>query len=183
MNISPREMKLAITTMAVVLVASSWYLIDSKLPQWEEMERAETQARQQIHRYKTAIKMEPRWTADLEKLQSQLRVFPVSHRSVSPELMKTIKSISARHGLDITRSQPYAEKSTGDLFEMGINCTWQGELKALVGFLAELQQQGVRYDVRQLNITPVGRKSSALKGNMVVHCAYIRKEAPEKENP
>jgi hypothetical protein len=50
MNISPREMKLAITTMAVVLVASSWYLIDSKLPQWEEMERAETQARQHIHR-------------------------------------------------------------------------------------------------------------------------------------
>ena len=109
----------------------------------------------------------------------------VSQRNASPELMKTIKAISANHDLDITRSQPHAEKPTGDLFELGINCTWQGTLDAMVGFLAELQQQGVNYDVRQLNVTPVGKNTGKLKGNMVIHCAYTRKAkaAEEKGTP
>ena len=95
--------------------------------------------------------------------------------------MKTIKTISDKYGLDITRNQPYAEKPTGDLFELGINCTWQGTLDAIVGFLAELQQQGVSYDVRQLNVTPLGRNTGRLKGNMVIHCAYTRGTTAEEE--
>jgi hypothetical protein len=95
--------------------------------------------------------------------------------------MKIIKEISVRYGLDITRNQPYSEKPTGDLFELGINCTWQGSLDAIVGFLTDLQQQGVNYDVRQLNVSPAGRNSGNLKGNMVIHCAYTRGTTAETE--
>ena len=52
----------------------------------------------------------------------------------------------------------------------------------MVGFLTDLQQQGVRYDVRQLNVTPVGKNTGNLKGNMVIHCAYTRKPATPKAN-
>ena len=63
--------------------------------------------------------------------------------------MQTIKRISPLNmEFRITRNQPYAEKPTGDLFEMGINCTWQGDLPSIIGFLTELQQKGVQYDVR-----------------------------------
>ncbi len=95
--------------------------------------------------------------------------------------MKIIKSISRNHGLDITRSQPYGEKPTGDLFELGINCTWQGNLDSMVGFLADLQKQGVRYDVRTLNVKPLGRNTGKLTGNMVIHCAYTRKPGADKK--
>ena len=95
--------------------------------------------------------------------------------------MKTIKAISSEHELEITRSQPYGEKPTGNLFELGINCTWQGTLEALVGFLTDLQQQGVRYDIRTLNIQPVGKNSGKLKGNIVINCAYTRQTLPEPE--
>ena len=97
---------------------------------------------QQVRHYRTAIKMQEEWLGELNELQAELREFEDNKRSVSPELMKTIKTISGKHALDITRSQPYAEKPTGSLFELGINCTWQGSLEAMVAFLTELQQQG-----------------------------------------
>ncbi len=110
-------------------------------------------------------------------------MFDINQKSVSPELMKTIKEISSAHGLDINRNQPRGEKPIGDLFELAINCTWQGGLEAMVGFLTDLQQQGVRYDVRSLNIKPLGNKSGDLSGNMLIHCAYTKKATAAKKQP
>lgn len=175
MKISQREMVLGVATLAAVLIGAAWYLIDNKTEAYRAKADAITKAEQQIRHYQTAIKMQEDWLDELTDLQGGLRTFTADQRSVSPELMKIIKDISSRHQLDITRSQPYNEKPTGDLFELGINCTWEGKLDALVGFLTELQQQGVSYDVRQLNVTPVGKNTGKLKGNMVIHCAYTRK--------
>ena len=52
----------------------------------------------------------------------------------------------------------------------------QGNLAAITGFLVDLQQQGVRYDVRTLNILPNGKKKGQLKGTMLIQCAYIKGE-------
>ena len=174
MKISEREMVLGVTTLAAVLLGLTWYMVDSRIEAWRAKAGAIEKTGVQIHRYETAIAKQAEWLHELEALQSELRVFPDDNRSVSAELMKTIKEISDRHELEITRSQPYDEKPTGSLFELGINCTWQGTLDALVGFLTELQLQGVNYDVRQLKIAPVGKNSGMLKGSMVIHCAYTR---------
>ena len=182
MKISKREMILFVLALAMVLGGFTWYIVDGKLDEWRAMVGQIDQAKQQAHQYELAIKMQKKWSTELASLQSQLRTFPLSQRSVSPELMKTIKSVAIKYGLDITRSQPYAEKPIGDLFELGINITWTGTLKSIVNFLTELQQQNVRYDVRQLTITPVGKNTPNLKGNMVVYFAYTRVE-PKKTTP
>ena len=185
MKITQREMILGVVTLAAVLGGTTWYIVDSKVDEWKSKAGTIEKAEQQIRHYQAAIKMQENWLDELNTLQAGLRVFDLSQRNASPELMKTIKEISSKHELDITRSQPHAEKPTGDLFELGINCTWQGTLDSMVGFLAELQQQGVNYDVRQLNVTPVGKNTGKLKGNMVIHCAYTRKAIAdeEKEKP
>jgi hypothetical protein len=175
MKITQREMILGVITLAAVLGGTTWYIVDSKVDTWKAKAGTIEKAEQQIRHYQAAIKMQENWIDELNTLQDGLQEFDAGQRSVSPELMKIIKQISSKHKLDITRSQPYAEKPTGDLFELGINCTWQGSLDAMVGFLADLQQQGVSYDVRQLNVTPVGKNTGKLKGNMVIHCAYTRK--------
>ncbi len=175
MKISQREMILGVASLAAVLGGITWYLVDSKVDEWKSKANQIEKNKQQIRHYETAIKMQENWRGELDTLQSGLRVFDADQHSVSPELMKTIKGISTKHKLDITRSQPYNETPTGNLFELGINCTWQGSLEAMVGFLADLQQQGVSYDVRQLNVTPAGNNTGKLKGNMVLHCAYTRK--------
>jgi len=179
MKITQREMMLGVATLACVLFGTTWYVADKKMEQWKSKKTQIEKLRQQISLHQNAIKMQDNWMDELQLLQQDLRVFSDDQRSVSPELMKTIKGISDKHALEITRSQPFSEKPTGNLFELGINCTWQGTLNALVGFLADLQQQGVRYDVRTLNIQPVGKNSGELKGNMVINCAYTRQAASD----
>ena len=181
MKITQREMMLGVVTLACVLTGATWYAVDKNTEEWKSKKTQIEKLRQQISLHQNAIKMQDNWMDELELLQQDLRVFEDDQRSVSPQLMKTIKAISDTHELEITRSQPYGEKPTGDLFELGINCTWLGTLDALVGFLTDLQQQGVRYDVRTLNIQPVGKNSGKLKGNMVINCAYTRQALPDSE--
>jgi hypothetical protein len=180
MKISQREMILGVATLAALLAGITWYAVDSKTDEWKGKKTEITNLKQQIRLHEQAIEKQNDWIEDLKTLQKDLRIFKTGQKNVSPELMKTIKAISRKHDLDITKSQPYGEQKIGDLFELGINCTWQGTLESMVGFLTELQQQGVRYDVRTLNVTPVGKNTGKLKGNMVIHCAYTRKPATKK---
>jgi len=182
MKISQREMVLGITTITALLGGLTWLFINGRLDDHRDKAAEIQTIRQQIRLDERRIKMQDEWISELNELQKDLRVFDINQKSVSPELMKTIKTISTKHGLDITRSQPYNEKPTADLFELGINCTWEGKLDAMVGFLTELQQQGVRYDVRTLNVTPVGKNTGRLKGNMVINCAYIKKSMDKPEH-
>jgi hypothetical protein len=174
MKISEREMILLVLSIATILFGGTWYYVDSKVPEYKnkqiEIERIEAQIRLDHRR----ISMQENWIDTLKSLQKDLKIYDINQKSVSPQLMQIIKNISTKHGIRIIRNQPYAEKPTGDLFEMGINCTWQGDLPSIVGFLTELQQKGVQYDIRTLNISPEGKKSGQLKGNMVIHCAYIK---------
>ncbi len=178
MKISEREMILGVATLACLLFGGTWYVVDRRMEEWRAQKSEIEKIRQQIGFHENAIKMQENWVGELNELQQDLRVFEDGGRTVSPELMKTIKAFADQYGMEITRSQPYAEKPTGDLFELGINCSWNGSLEAMVDFLADLQRQGVRYDVRTLTVQPVGQNSGQLKGSMVIHCAYTRKPAP-----
>lgn len=175
MKITQREMLLGIGTITALLGGLTYYIINGQLAEHQANKTKMENLEQQIVLAETRITMQENWIEELNNLQKDLRVFDTKQRSVSPELMKTVNTIAAKHGLNISRSQPRTEKPTGDLFELGINCVWDGELEAVVGFLAELQQQGVRYDVRSLRVQPGGTNSSKLKGNMVIFCAYTRK--------
>lgn len=177
MKISEREMTLGVVTLAALLLGGTWYVIGNRMDVWKARKSEIETLRKRMSLHSNAIKMQGQWLGDLNELQKELRFFEADQKSVSPELMKTIKDLSDKHRLDITRSRPESnEKQIGDLFELGINCTWEGSLKALIDFLGDLQQQSVRYDVRTLNITPVGNKTGLLKGNMVINCAYTRQE-------
>ena len=182
MKVSQRELTLGIATLAVVLLGTTWYMVDKQLEPWKAKAMEIDKLEQQIRHHESAIKMQENWLGELNELQSQLPVFDTSQRSVAPELMKTIKSLASRYGVVILNTNPRSEKPTGDLFELGINCSWEGSLEALVGFLTEVQQLGVRYDIRSLNVMPVGKNTGKLKGSMEVHCAFTRKPAaPENK--
>jgi len=178
MKISQREMMLGVATLACVLIGGTWYAANGKVEAWKAKKTEIANLRLQINRNEAAIKQQDAWMGQLKDLEQDLRIFDKDARSVSPELMKTIKGISDKYALKITRNQPHEEKPTGNLFEMAINCTWEGSIKAVVGFLTELQQQGIRYDIRTLNISPAGKNSGDLKGNMVINCAFTRKAMP-----
>ncbi|MDF7825562.1 type 4a pilus biogenesis protein PilO [Pontiellaceae bacterium B12227] len=180
MKISQREMILGVITLATVLGLVTYAIVNGKLDEHKAKKTEIESLRQQIRLDERRIKMQDEWIAELNELQKDLRVFDTKLKNPSPELMKTVNMIANKHQLDIKRNQPRGEKPTDDLYELGINCTWEGKLEALVGFLAEIQQQGVRYDVRSLNVAPVGKNTNRLKGNMVINCAYTRKPGGKK---
>ncbi len=175
MKISKREMTLGVLALTAILAGTTWYVVDSKVETWKGKANEIEKLKQQIRQHQTAIKMQDDWLDELNELQTQLPVFDTNQRSVAPELMKIVKALAAKHSLAILKSNPRGEKPTGDLFELGINCTWEGSLDALVGFLTDLQQQGVRYDPRTLSVVPIGKNTGKLKGSVVIHCAFIRK--------
>ena len=181
MKITDRELVLGIATMACVLFGGTWFALNGKVEQWKSKKTEIFRLREQISRHEAAIRMQDDWVDDLRELEKNLRAFDTDQRSVSPDLMKTIDIISEKYELNITKTNPMGEKPTGDLFELGLNCTWQGDLSALVGFLTELQQQGVRYDVRTLNIKPLGQNTGKLQGNMVIDCAFTRRPGAADE--
>ena len=181
MKISQREMILGVVTLATVLGLVTYAIVNDKIEAHKAKKIEIEGLHQQIRLDERRIKMQGEWIAELNDLQKDLRVFDTKQKSVSPELMKTVNTIAKKYDLDINRNQPRGEKPTDDLFELGINCTWEGKLEALVGFLAEIQQQGVRYDIRSLNVTPVGKNTNRLKGNMVINCAYTRKPGGAKK--
>ena len=176
MKISKREVTLGITTLIAVLAGGTWYWADGRAEIWHGKANEIEKLKQQISLHENAVKLQENWLEELNNLESELPVLDIKKRSVAPDLMKTIKGISDKHGVDILKNTPYPEKKIDDLFELGINCTWDGKLEAMVHFLAALQQQGVRYDVRTLSIQPVGKNTGKLKGNMVINCAYMRKD-------
>lgn len=183
MKISQREMILGVVTMTALLTGLTYGIVNKRIDAHEAKATEIQSLKQEIRLNERRIKMQDEWIAELNELQKDLRVFDVKQKSVSPELMKTVNLIAKKHELNISRTQPRGEKPTDDLFELGINCTWDGKLDALVGFLAELQQQGTRYDVRTLNVTPVGKNTGRLKGNMVIHCAFTRKPNAAQQEP
>ena len=174
MTVSKREMTLGVIALAALLGGATWYLIDGKHDQWKGMAGEIERTQRQIHLYRRAIERQEDWTQELDRLQSQLPKYKNDRRSVGPDLMKTIKACARRHGLSVLKNTPYPEKKIGNLYETGINLSWEASLEGIVAFLADLQNQGVRYDVRQLNVQPVGKNSGKLKGNMVIYCAYVR---------
>ncbi len=175
MKVTERELILGVATLACVVLGGTWYGVNGKVAEWKSRKGEILRLRDQITRHQAAIKMQDEWADELHGLEQELRVFDTGQRSVSPELMKTVNSIADKYELKISKTNPQAEKPTGDLFELGINCTWQGKLDAVVGFLTELQQQGVRYNIRTLNIKPVGQNTGQLQGNMIIDCAFTRK--------
>ncbi|MEI6891430.1 MAG: hypothetical protein V5783_04575 [Pontiella sp.] len=175
MKISQREMILGVMTLTAVLGFVTYAIVDEKVDAHKVKKIEINNLRQQIRLDERRIKMQYEWISELNELQQDLRVFDTNQKSVSPELMQTVNTIAQKHGLNISRNQPRGEKPIDDLFELAINCTWEGKLTALVGFLSEIQQQGVRYDIRSLNVAPVGKNTNRLKGNMLINCAYTRK--------
>ena len=114
------------------------------------------------------------WENELIILEKKLKKFEKNEKSVSPQLMQEIKKIASSNGVNITRNQPFDEKPIGDLFEIGINCTWNSNLESLILFLAELQKNNLRYNIKTINIMP-NTKDSQLKGNMIIECAFMKK--------
>jgi len=175
MKMSKREIVIGMITLAVVLFGFTYWMAGSKIAEQREMREEKVRLRRQIQLHKKILEEKENWTGRLDALQAKLPEYG-RKTSVNVELPKKIKRMADQHGLDLTSTVPVGEEQVSSLYELSVRCEWQGKLEALVHFLYELHSQGIRFDVRKIDIKPIAKQEGMLKGSMIINCAYRRAE-------
>lgn len=171
MKLSRREITLGCITLSAVIIGLTFWLGEPKIQRWKELSSEKLALREQIEKSKLIISRKETFERRLAELQQQIPRFE-SKRQTTPELLKGIKAIADKHALKLPRIQPGNEKQLGDLYELHITCAWEGSLEALTRVLFNLHSAGSRYDVTQINISPLS--ADKLKGSMDIACTYYR---------
>jgi Tfp pilus assembly protein PilO len=176
MNLSSREWGLVGATLIAVLIGGTFWLGE---PMWKDLQnrrdaRSTLQDRKKIAEYllNQQSEIEARW----EALRSRMPIYPLD-QDVTSQLLKDLQRNADQYNIALLRVEPGDEESVGDLYELSIQCSWEGTLKALVQFLYKVQEDSGMVDTRSLTITPGRQSRSALKGTIVVDYAYSRQRS------
>ena len=88
--------------------------------------------------------------------------------------LKILEPVAKDNNFSLVKRKPKKEKHHGNLYELAIDCTWKGDLDALVRFLYALDQENVTMDVERITVTLVAGDKEQLKGNFTLMCIYTR---------
>ena len=178
MKISTREIVLGVGTLTVILFGLTYWMGGTAIEEQRAITENKARLLRQIELHKRILEQQEKWHEPLDELKSQLPVYQPK-TPVSVELPKTIKRIADKNRLNLPLTQPQNEDKIGNIYELKVRCDWQGTLDALVHFLYDIHKQGIRFDVRQINLKPVAKQVDQFKGSMVINCAYRRAQDGE----
>ena len=185
MKIAAREMNLLGITLAVVLLALSYLVLDPKFQEWGAFRDQRIELQTRLDRATQMLDSQGMVESQLAEFRKGLPVFP-PNEDMDTELMQSLDKMAGQQGLTVTKREAKPEREAGDLYETSIKCQWEGYLPALVKFLYAQQSLGAVSDVRELSVSPMGKKrdtsSDRLKGSFTMDYAY-RREAAAIESP
>jgi hypothetical protein len=181
MKISKREMLIGLITIFIVLFGLTYWLAESQIAEQREIAEKKELLKRQIDLHKRILDEKESWTGRLTELQAELPVYKTGI-SVSGTILTTINDLAHKHGLDLIKSRPEKEKQIGTLYEISVICDWQGELDELIHFLYEINEQGLRFDVREISVRPDAKQIGMLRGDMIIQCAYRRGDTEQTAN-
>ncbi|MBU1694788.1 MAG: type II secretion system protein M [Verrucomicrobia bacterium] len=176
MKITRREATLAWCTLVVVVLGGTYWWGQPALKEWRDFSRSGDTLERRKRTAARLLEERPQVEARLVELRKKLPRYPAG-RDVTAEMLRILERTARDHGLVLLRREPESEKSAGELYEVAIQCTWEGELEALVRFLYALQQQDAILDIRRLNVNPSPGQPGRLKGTFTLDCAYSRESA------
>lgn len=177
MKMSSREIALGLATVAAALFAVTGLLSKAKIEHWKEARAEQSEVRRKIEMDREMAAQREQWQARLAEISRLLPVQPEG-RKVDVHWLSVMDRIAGQHGLSIKRRQAGKEEQQGDVFELPIECEWEGSLESLVYFLFELQSEGAMLDVRQMMIRPAPGGVGSLRGRFTLFAAYTRGAQP-----
>jgi len=171
MKLSEREIVLFWATGVAALIGLSYVVASPKARDWGALRAARAEAQRKIAASERMVAQGPQWQTRLVELRQKLPQYP-PEKDVTADLLIRIDELAKRSGLVLPSREVDKEVQHGDLFDLAVNCKWEGKLDAIVQFLFELQNQDVILDARQLTIAPNERKVP--RGSFTVNCTYAR---------
>ena len=175
MNLSRREITMAVVTLLLVLVGGTWLLGRPLVKRWTDAAVQRQRLADENRLSARLIRQRDDVGSRLAAIQSRLPRFKPG-QPVTAELLKTLKRLADEFQVAITRVEPDQEKQVGDLSEIAINCQWDSTLEGMVRFLHAVQAQGAVLDIRQITMAPAQSAAGRLKGSFTVFCAFSRTE-------
>lgn len=177
MKISRRETIIGLVALFTALFGFTYHYGSAEFEEHRQLIKEKAQLERQIQLHRRIIDAQGSWTNRLAELQAQLPIYD-RNVSVTGEILKMIKRMADETGLDLTKSRADREKQVGRLYELSVICDWEGALEELVHFLYQINEQGLRFDIRELSIRPDAKRAGILRGDMIIDCAYRRKLEP-----
>jgi Tfp pilus assembly protein PilO len=171
MKVSSREMVLIWITGFVALVGVTYLLVDPQLKEWSALDTKKQEAARQVTNLKRLISQAPKWDSQLAEQKKKLPTHPQG-KDVTTDLQILIERLAKANGLNLISREAGKETLRGNMYEVSVNCKWDGKLESLTRFLFDLQKEDVILDVSELTISPNEKK--VLRGGFVVYCSYSR---------
>lgn len=178
MKVSPREMILLWITGVVALGGLTYLIVDPQIKQWNSLDGKRSDVERQLGLQKRLIDQGPKWNAKLAELKKRLPTYPQG-KDVTTDLQILIERLAKANAVNLISREAEKETLRGNMYEVAVNCKWEGKLEALTRFLFDLQKEDVILDVSQLTISPNEKK--VLRGGFTVYCSYSRVGAPGGE--
>jgi hypothetical protein len=172
-KLSHREILLGWITLVVVMAVLTWLWFEPRFEEVKDFSITRETSQDLARRARHLLDQKDEWDARLLALRSRLPRYR-EDQEVAADLLRGIERIARDNGFSLLRATPGQERRVGELFEVSIDYTWEGDLQALTGFLYAAQNQQVNMDIRQLNITPAPGAERGLRGQLTVDVAYTR---------
>lgn len=171
MKISSREMILVWVTGFVALAGLTYLIVEPQLTAWKVLSDKKQEADHQVEMQKRLISQAPKWEAKLAEQKKKLPTHPQG-KDVTTDLQILIERLAKANNLNLISRDADKEALRGNMYEVAVNCKWEGKLEALTRFLFDLQKEDVILDISQLSISPNEKK--VLRGSFTVYCSYSR---------
>lgn len=181
MKPSSREVILGGITGIVILIGLSYWFGKPKIEIWKEMIANQKVLKQRIELSERLINQRDQWDKRLDVLRIKLSRHPLD-KDVTTDYLKILERVAKDNKLSLIKRRPQKEKHHGNLYELAIDCTWEGDLDALVRFLYALEQENVTMDTEKLTVTLVKGGKKRLKGTFSLMCVYTRSSDETSES-
>ena len=176
MKISSRELLLVWLTLVVLIFGLSYWFVQPRVRGWTELGKQHRLAEGRCALAKRLLEQKPSLDERMESLRKKVPSYPAD-KDVTSDYLKIIEQLAKNSNLSLIQRRPDREKlpKQGRLYELAVDCTWEGDLSALLGFLSALEaQEHIVMDVRDLAVSPVPGKQGRLKGSFALLCMYSR---------
>ncbi len=173
MKISQRELVLAWGTGLALLLALTYWVIHPRLAAWSELRNYQKAVAEQIAYAQRLVDQRPEWVERMDKLRAGVDRHPAD-RDVTADYLRQLERLAGESKLTLIKRNAQKEKTFGDLLELVIDCTWEGDLEALLRFIYAMEQQPTIMDMEELSVSLISGKDGQLKGNFAIVCLYSR---------
>lgn len=185
MRMSSREALLVWATGLAALAGLTYWFVDPRVKTWKETVDTRDTIARRIVLARSQQQQRPEWDWRMHDLLQRVSQYPAD-RDVIADYLKTLERLAKDNNLALIQRKPQKEKKHGELYELTIDCTWEGELEALIRFLYALETENVTMDIDDLTVALIPGGKGKMKGNFALLCIYSRstdKRAAAITNP